>query len=180
MKKSKNYILIAILVIVAFLGFVFIVGSDNDIDVENSTTQTISFSDISITTTNSESTTEVSTEESSTLPETTTEGNTTEQETTTQKSETTTKKKETTTKKKETTTKKTETTTKRTETTTKKTETTTKKSKITYVLNTSTMKFHKPSCWCVDKIEDENYDTYKGNRDEVIEIGYSPCGHCDP
>lgn len=179
MKKSNNFIVIAILVIVAFWGFVFIVGSDNDINTENSTTQTISFSDNSITTNNSESTTEVSTEESTTLSETTKEEPTTE-EATTKKSEITTKKAEATSKK-ENTTKKTESTTKKkTEATTKKVENTTKESKITYVLNISTMKFHYKSCWAVDKIDEENYSTYKGTREEVIDMGYSPCGHCDP
>lgn len=50
----------------------------------------------------------------------------------------------------------------------------------TYVLNTSTMKFHSPSCRDVGKINAENRQDYMGTRDEVIAKGYSPCGHCHP
>lgn len=49
-----------------------------------------------------------------------------------------------------------------------------------YVLNTSTMKFHKSNCRDVEKIAPENYDTFSGSRDEVINMGYDPCGHCKP
>lgn len=49
-----------------------------------------------------------------------------------------------------------------------------------YVLNTSTMKFHKPSCRDVEKISQENYATFDGSRDDVIAQGYDPCGHCNP
>ena len=49
-----------------------------------------------------------------------------------------------------------------------------------YVLNTNTMKFHKQSCRDVKKISPENYDTFDGSRDEVINMGYDPCGHCNP
>ena len=50
----------------------------------------------------------------------------------------------------------------------------------TYVLNTSTMKFHKSTCKDVDKIKEENYSTFDGSRDEIIGMGYEPCGHCKP
>lgn len=49
-----------------------------------------------------------------------------------------------------------------------------------YILNLSTLKFHYPSCRDVSKIADENYDTYEGTRDDLINQGYSPCGHCNP
>lgn len=49
-----------------------------------------------------------------------------------------------------------------------------------YVLNTSTMKFHKPSCRDVEKISQENYATFDGSRDDAIVQGYDPCGHCNP
>ena len=49
-----------------------------------------------------------------------------------------------------------------------------------YVLNTSTMKFHYPSCWMVDRIAEENYHAYLGTREVLLEYGYSPCGHCEP
>ena len=50
----------------------------------------------------------------------------------------------------------------------------------TYVLNTSTMKFHKSTCKDVDKIKEENYSTFDGSRDEIIGMGYEPCKHCNP
>ena len=50
----------------------------------------------------------------------------------------------------------------------------------TYVLNTSTMKFHNPLCHDVGKINAANRQDYTGTRDEVIAKGYSPCGHCHP
>ena len=49
-----------------------------------------------------------------------------------------------------------------------------------YVLNTSTMKFHFPRCRDVKKIAPQNYSTYDGTRDDVMNQGYSPCGHCNP
>lgn len=49
-----------------------------------------------------------------------------------------------------------------------------------YVLNSGTMKFHKPDCSSVKKIEPQNYSTYDGYRDELIERGYAPCGNCHP
>lgn len=49
-----------------------------------------------------------------------------------------------------------------------------------YVLNTNTMKFHFPSCDDVPKIAPENYATFDGARDDVLNQGYSPCGHCNP
>ncbi len=49
-----------------------------------------------------------------------------------------------------------------------------------YVLNTNTMKFHRPSCNSVAKIAPENYSTYNGTRDGAISKGYDPCGKCNP
>ena len=50
----------------------------------------------------------------------------------------------------------------------------------TYILNTNSHKFHDPSCSGVDKMKEENKETYTGSRDELIEQGYSPCGICKP
>ncbi|MBA4699185.1 MAG: S-layer homology domain-containing protein [Ruminococcus sp.] len=50
----------------------------------------------------------------------------------------------------------------------------------TYVLNTNTLKFHYPSCRDVQKIHAENYATSDASRNEIINQGYSPCGHCNP
>ena len=49
-----------------------------------------------------------------------------------------------------------------------------------YILNTSTMKFHIEGCWSADRISEENIDYFYGTREELIAMGYSPCGHCDP
>jgi hypothetical protein len=49
-----------------------------------------------------------------------------------------------------------------------------------YVLNNNTMKFHYPSCRDVPKIAPENYATFDGTRDDALNRGYSPCGHCNP
>lgn len=49
-----------------------------------------------------------------------------------------------------------------------------------YVLNTNTMKFHYQSCKSVGKIKEYNKDFHTGTRDEVIAMGYSPCGKCKP
>ena len=54
------------------------------------------------------------------------------------------------------------------------------KTGTTYVLNTSTKKFHKPSCKDVNKIKAENYARSTSDRDEIVGQGYSPCGHCNP
>ncbi len=45
----------------------------------------------------------------------------------------------------------------------------------TYVLNTNTKKYHRPSCRDVKRIKPENYAT-----SSTIPPGYSPCGHCHP
>ncbi len=49
-----------------------------------------------------------------------------------------------------------------------------------YVLNTSTGKFHKPNCSTLGTMKDSNREDYYGTRDEVIGMGYSPCGRCNP
>lgn len=49
-----------------------------------------------------------------------------------------------------------------------------------YVLNTSSKKFHLPSCKSVSTISPENKETFTGSREELIEKGYTPCGSCHP
>ncbi len=49
-----------------------------------------------------------------------------------------------------------------------------------YVLNTSTQKFHIPTCRDVKKIKPENYEECYKSRDDIIADNYSPCGHCHP
>lgn len=49
-----------------------------------------------------------------------------------------------------------------------------------YVLNTNTHKFHHPSCKSVLQMNAKNKKTIHATREEVIDMGYSPCGNCDP
>lgn len=51
---------------------------------------------------------------------------------------------------------------------------------VSYVLNTNTKKFHIPSCSSVDSMSSKNRQDYTGTRDEVIAMGYDPCGRCHP
>lgn len=49
-----------------------------------------------------------------------------------------------------------------------------------YILNTNSMKFHEADCGSAAKIKDENRKDHYGTREELIQMGYSPCGNCDP
>lgn len=49
-----------------------------------------------------------------------------------------------------------------------------------YVLNTSSKKFHLPECSGVRDIKVSNRQDYQGNRDQLLEQGYTPCGLCHP
>ncbi len=49
-----------------------------------------------------------------------------------------------------------------------------------YVLNTSTKKFHNPSCSSVSKMKESNKRSFTGTRQELIDQGYAPCGNCNP
>lgn len=53
-------------------------------------------------------------------------------------------------------------------------------SEQTYILNTSSKKFHKESCSGVKSMKEKNKKVYTGKREEVIEQGYAPCGNCHP
>lgn len=50
----------------------------------------------------------------------------------------------------------------------------------TYILNTSTKKFHYPDCASVKKMAEKNKQTFTGSRNEVIAKGYSACKNCNP
>ena len=52
--------------------------------------------------------------------------------------------------------------------------------KKTYVLNTSSKKFHDPDCGNAANISDKNRDKVKITREELIYRGYEPCGVCQP
>lgn len=49
-----------------------------------------------------------------------------------------------------------------------------------YILNTNTKKFHYTYCSSVKKMKDKNKGYHTGTRDEVIAMGYDPCGNCHP
>ena len=51
---------------------------------------------------------------------------------------------------------------------------------ITYVVNTNTKKFHKPSCSSVKDIKNSNRWDFTGERQELIDKGYVPCKRCNP
>lgn len=60
------------------------------------------------------------------------------------------------------------------------TETATEAGAATYILNTESKKFHKPTCASASKLDESKKETYTGDREELIEEGYSPCGSCKP
>lgn len=49
-----------------------------------------------------------------------------------------------------------------------------------YVLNTNSMKFHDPNCEWAEKISNKNRREYTGDRQDLIDQGYDPCGSCHP
>ena len=50
----------------------------------------------------------------------------------------------------------------------------------TYVLNTSSLKFHYPDCEAVSAMSEKNRQEYTGSREDLIEKGFAPCGSCKP
>lgn len=60
------------------------------------------------------------------------------------------------------------------------TATPTPKAAQTYIINTKTGKFHKPSCSSVKNMSENNKREFKGNRDQLIQQNYDPCGICHP
>ncbi len=51
---------------------------------------------------------------------------------------------------------------------------------ITYVLNTNTRKFHYPDCPSCKEMKPKNKQETTLTREELIDLGYSPCGRCKP
>ncbi len=49
-----------------------------------------------------------------------------------------------------------------------------------YVLNTKSKKIHLPDCSSVAKIEEDNKETTDKSKEELINMGYEPCGSCKP
>ena len=50
----------------------------------------------------------------------------------------------------------------------------------TYIVNTNTGKFHKPSCRSVKQMKEVNKSERTTTRDELISEGYEPCKNCNP
>ena len=49
-----------------------------------------------------------------------------------------------------------------------------------YILNTNTKRFHWPDCKSVLDIYPQNMEPFTGTRDEILAMGYTPCGNCKP
>ncbi len=49
-----------------------------------------------------------------------------------------------------------------------------------YIANKNTYKFHHTWCSSVKDMKEKNKWYYNGSRDELINIGYKPCGNCNP
>lgn len=54
------------------------------------------------------------------------------------------------------------------------------KEELSYVLNTNTGKFHYETCDSVNDMKEKNKEMFYGSRDEIIGMGYEPCGRCYP
>lgn len=49
-----------------------------------------------------------------------------------------------------------------------------------YILNINTKKFHYPTCSSVGDMAAKNKENFKGDRQTLMDRGYSPCGRCHP
>lgn len=49
-----------------------------------------------------------------------------------------------------------------------------------YIVNVNTGKFHYPDCPSVDQMIESNKLYYSGNKEDLLEYGYSSCGRCKP
>ena len=53
-------------------------------------------------------------------------------------------------------------------------------SEETFVLNTSSKKYHRETCSGVSTMSPQNRQDYTGDREDLEEQGYEPCGICKP
>lgn len=51
---------------------------------------------------------------------------------------------------------------------------------ITYVLNLNSLKFHYPDCNSVSNMAAHNRQDVTYTREEIINMGFTPCGNCNP
>lgn len=49
-----------------------------------------------------------------------------------------------------------------------------------YILNTNTKKFHRPTCSSVKQMKEYNKKSSSESRDAIIAAGYNPCKKCNP
>lgn len=49
-----------------------------------------------------------------------------------------------------------------------------------YVINVSSMKFHKEDCPSISSMNQANKKVVTSTRDKLVSEGYSPCGICKP
>ena len=56
----------------------------------------------------------------------------------------------------------------------------TRQAEITYIVNTSSRKFHYPDCSGAKSIKEKNRVETTCSREDLIEQGYQPCGICHP
>lgn len=59
-------------------------------------------------------------------------------------------------------------------------ESTATPAETTYILNTSSKKFHLPTCSGASSIKPSNRQECTSTREELLTRGYSPCGICHP
>lgn len=50
----------------------------------------------------------------------------------------------------------------------------------TYIANLNSHKFHRPTCKDVKKMKESNKWEVTTTREDMIDMGYEPCGHCNP
>lgn len=164
--KLKKSLKVTLAIVLALVTFLTVPSTDLTNVIDNSSAQNGTL--VSTTVTSGE-TTQVTT---IATKATTNKNTTTTKMTTTTKYTTTTTTKITTTKSPTITTKKTTV-----KTTTKKSTTTTTANKTKYILNTESKKFHSIYC---SRLPTKNREDTTMSREEIISLGYEPCGFCKP
>ena len=53
-------------------------------------------------------------------------------------------------------------------------------SEVTYILNTSSKRFHLHDCPSVEAMKPQNREETDESREELLQRGYQPCGQCQP
>ena len=51
---------------------------------------------------------------------------------------------------------------------------------VVYILNPSSMRFHRPGCTWAERIAPERRVEFSGDRETLIAVGYQPCHYCEP